>query len=417
MLRLRDTLEPMGEFIEALFKALTLQAGYNTSLVLSGSAILGAVAGAIGVFVLLRKRALVSDAISHATLPGIAFSFMLGTWFWGDGRSLWLLLIGASVSAGLGVLAVGWITQRTRLTEDTAIGTVLSTFFALGIVLLTLIQSMNAGGQAGLSDFILGSTAGLVRADAILIAVAALVVGIALLIKMKDFTLLCFDPLFAEAKGMNVSGLDRLLLLLLLAVVVIGLKTVGLVLVIALTIIPPVAARFWTDRVGPMILISAAIGGIGSFLGAAISSVEANLPTGGVIVLTLFAFFTLSLLGAPGRGIMAGALKHSSFQKNIHERQGLLAIARGEPVFDPLTRRILKRQGFIRADGAPTEDGTRAAQKMARDQALWNAYRRSYPTEAMGLDDWSLRPIDEVLPSDLVASLQIELNPVAVSKG
>lgn len=406
----------MIDYLSALLAALSFQAGYNTSLVLSGAGLLGAGAGAVGVFVLLRKRSLVSDAISHATLPGIALAFIVGSWFLGDGRALWLLLLGAALSAGVGVLAVEWMTRYTRLTEDTAIGTVLSTFFALGIVLLTLIQSMSTGGQAGLSDFILGSTAGLVRTDAMMIAVAALLVGLVLVLKLKDFTLLCFDPSFAEARGMNVAGLDRLLLALLLAIVVIGLKTVGLVLVIALTIIPPVAARFWTDRVGPMVLISAGIGGIGSYGGAAFSSIAADLPTGGLIVLTLFAVFLLSLLVAPHRGVLAYVFRHWRFQNVIHQRQGLLAVARGEPIFDPLTRRMLLRAGYLRADGAATPQGIEAAQLMARDQALWNAYRRAYPTETMALDDWSLRPIDEVLPADLIASLQGELTPIAVAE-
>lgn len=407
----------MSPFFQNLAQALALQAGYNTSLVLMGSAVLGAGAGAIGVFVLLRKRALVSDAISHATLPGIALAFLLGSWLMNDGRALWLLLLGAAASAGCGVLAVEWMTRRTRLTEDTAIGTVLSTFFALGIVLLTLIQSLNISGQAGLSSFILGSTAGLVRADALLIAGASGLVGLVLMIKLKDLTLLCFDPLFAEARGMNVARLDRLLLLLLLAIVVIGLKTAGLVLVIALAIIPPVAARFWTDRVGPMVLISAGIGAAGSYVGAALSSVAADLPTGGLIVLTLFAAFVLSFLAAPGRGIFAFTLRHFLFQNVIHERQGLLAVARGEPIFDPLTRKLLRRKGYLRADGAATDEGVTAAQKMARDQALWNAYRRAYPIEAMALDDWSLKPIGEVLPKDIVSSLQPELAPAAIAGG
>lgn len=405
----------MVAFFLSLWTALSFQAGYNTSVVMLGAGLLGAGAGAIGVFVLLRKRSLVSDAIAHATLPGIALAFLLGTLIMDDGRALWLLLTGAALSALLGVLAVDWMSSKTRLSEDAAIGTVLSTFFALGIVLLTLIQSMSVGGQAGLSDFILGSTAGLLRFDALMIGVAALIVGLALLLKLKDFTLLCFDPAFAQAQGMNVKGLDRLLLLLLLAIVVIGLKTVGLVLVIALTIIPPVAARFWTPRIAPMVFISASIGGIGSYLGAALSSIAADLPTGGLIVLTLFAIFFVSLLAAPHRGVLAHGLRHFMFQKVIHQRQGLLALSRSEPVFDPLTRRILMRAGFLRADGAATEKGIAEAQKMARDQALWNAYRRAYPTEAIALDDWSLRPIDEVLPADLIASLQSELAPIAVS--
>jgi len=405
----------MVEFLNLLLAALTFQGGYNTSLVLIGSALLGAGAGAVGVFVLLRKRSLVSDAISHATLPGIALAFLIGSYFLDDARTLWVLLPGAAVSAGAGVFAVEWMTRHTRLGEDAAIGTVLSTFFALGIVLLTLIQSMNVGGQAGLSDFILGSTAGLVRRDALLIAVASSLVGLVLVVKLKDFTLLCFDPAFAEAGGMHVSRLDKLLLGLLLAIVVIGLISVVLVLVIALTIIPPVAARFWTDRVGAMALIAATIGGVGAYIGAALSSITADFPTGGLIVLTLFAMFVLSLLGAPRRGVLAHLFRHFLFQKTIHRRQGLLAIARGEPIFDPLTRRTLMRGGYLRADGAVTEKGTQEGQKMARDQALWNAYRRAYPTEAMALEDWSLRPIEEVLPHDLILTLHDELAPMAIA--
>ena len=248
-----------------------------------------------------------------------------------------------------------------------------------------------------------------------LIAVTSGLVTLVLVSRLKELSLLCFDPLFAHAQGVNVVRLDRLLLILLLAIVVIGLKTVGLVLVIALTIIPPVAARFWTERVGPMLLISASIGGLGAFFGAAMSSVAANLPTGGLIVLTLFAVFVISMLIAPSRGVFGSALKHRFFQRTVHERQGLLAVSRGEPIFDPLTRRLLIKRGYLRADGAPTEEGGVAAQKMARDQALWNAYRRAYPTDAMMLEDWSLRPIDEVLPSDLVASLKPELAPVSVA--
>lgn len=407
----------MSDLLSDLFAALTFQGGYNTSLVLAGAGLLGAGAGAVGVFVLLRKRALVSDAISHATLPGIALAFILATLIGLDARSLPLLLVGAALSAGLGLMAVEWITRSTRLSEDTAIGTVLSTFFALGIVLLTFIQSMNAGGQAGLSGFILGSTAGMVQADALMITAASGLVGLLLALRLKELTVLCFDPAFAAARGMNVVGLDRFLLILLLAIVVIGLKAVGLVLVIALTIIPPVAARFWTDRVGPMVLISSAIGAFGAYGGAAVSSIAADLPTGGVIVLMLFSAFLVSLIVAPRRGVLAHAARHFAFQKIIHERQGLLAIARSEPIFDTLTRRTLIRRGFLRADGAPTEEGRAEAQKMARDQALWNAYRRAYPIEAMALDDWSLKPIETVLPSDLVARLQRDLLPTAVGEG
>ncbi len=403
--------------MEQFFAALTLSAGYNTALVCAGAALLGAASGAIGVFVLLRKRTLISDAVSHATLPGVALAFIIAQVYFGSGRSLPVLLSGAALSAGLGVLAVDWIKAHTRLTEDAAIGTVLSTFFAVGMVLLTIIQSMSIAGQAGLEGFLLGATSGMLRSEALTIAVAAALIGLALVLRMKEFSLLCFDDGFAAACGYNVRWLDRTLLLLLLGIVVIGLKTVGLVLIIALAIIPPVAARFWTDRVPVLVAIAAGIGASGSYIGAALSASAPNMPTGGLIVLVLFSFFVVSLLISPVRGILAAALKHYRFQRIVHLRQGLLAIAHDEPVLEPLTRSILRRSGFMGGDGQPTRKGQSQARLIERDQKLWNLYREMYPEESHALADWSLKPIGKVLPADTVCLLEQELSPHVVRGG
>ncbi len=400
-----------------LLDALLLQAGYNTAVVTIGSALLGAGAGAIGVFVLLRGRALVSDAISHATLPGLVAAFILGVLITGEGRNLPFLMLGAAFSALVGVLAVAWITMHTRLPEDAAIGTVLSTFFALGVVLMTVVQVMPAGGQAGLESFLLGATAGMLRSEALIIAGAAAIVLVLVLALQKELGLVAFDPAYAGARGYDVHRLDLVTLGLLLAVVVIGLNTVGLILIIALAIIPPVAARLWTERLVPMVAIAAALGAVGSFLGAAISSSAPRLPTGAIIVLTLFGLFCLSLAVSPGRGILAWAVRHRRFRRIVHERQGLLAVARGEPVFDPYTWRILRRRGFIRRSGQPSPEGIAAASAMARDQALWNRYREAWPEEAVALADWSLRPIEEVLPPDLIAELEGTFEPEPVESG
>jgi manganese/zinc/iron transport system permease protein len=150
-----------------ILEALTLQLGYNAALVTIGAALLGAASGAAGTFLFLRKRALVSDAISHATLPGVALAFLVMVALGGDGRNLPGLLVGAGLSAGLGLLAVQWMTRRTRLAEDAAIGAVLSVFFGLGIVLLTVIQTLSSGRQAGLEEFLLGATAGMLFTDAL----------------------------------------------------------------------------------------------------------------------------------------------------------------------------------------------------------------------------------------------------------
>lgn len=395
--------------MQAFLSALLLQAGYNTTLVTVGAAILGASAGAVGTFVLLRKRSLVSDAISHATLPGLALAFIAMALFGLDGRWLPGLLIGAAVSAALGLVAVEWMVRRTRLTEDAAIGTVLSVLFGFGIVLLTVIQSLETGRQAGISGFLLGSTAGMLRSEAELIAVAALIVGVLVFVLRRPFALVCFDSEYASVRGIDVRLTDLAMMVLLLAVTVIGLKVAGLVLIVALAIIPPVAARFWTDRPEPMVVISAGIGAAAAYLGAVISSLDRGLPTGALIVLSAFAIFAVSLLLSPRRGVLAAFLRGRQFQRRVHERQGLLAIARGDAIYDAETLRVLRRKRLIRADGVPTLAGRGAAAAATRDEARWSLYRRLFPDEALSTAGNDVLPIGETLPPDVIADLDRQL--------
>jgi manganese/zinc/iron transport system permease protein len=401
--------------MDALISALLFSAGYNTALVTLGAALLGGSAGAIGSFILLRKRSLVSDAISHSTLPGLAAAFMLMAALGGDGRWLPGLLAGAAVSAALGLIIVEWLTRRTRLTEDAAIGAVLSVFFGAGIVLLTVIQGLESGRQAGISGFLLGSTAGMLRSEAETIAVAALLTGIAIFILRRPFTLVCFDPEYAATRGVNIRLTDLTMMGLLLAVTVIGLKVAGLVLIVALTIIPPVAARFWTERPDRMVLIATGLGAFAAYLGAAISSIAQGLPTGAVIVLCAFSLFLLSLLLSPVRGVLARALGLIVFQRRIHERQGLLALARGEPVYDAYTLKVLLGRGLIRRDGVATAEGRAAAVAVAREEALWALYRRLRPEEAAAMEHQGLIPIAEALPPDVIAELDRHFTPHEVT--
>lgn len=284
---------------------LLLRAGYNTGVVVVGAALLGLAAGTIGAFVLLRKRVLISDAISHATLPGVALAFLAGVAFTGGGRHFGLLLVGAGVSGALGVLLVQAIKDHTRLPEDSAIATVLSLFFGVGVVLLSHIQTLEVGGQSGMSSFLLGAAATMNLDEARLVAAAALtVIGLTALLA-KEFGLICFDAGYAAALGWPVRRLDLVLLALLLAVVAIGLKTVGLILIVALVTIPPVAARFWTERLGWMVALAGLLGALAAWLGAAASSLLPRQPTGGVIVLAAAGLLLLSLLFGPARGLPA----------------------------------------------------------------------------------------------------------------
>ncbi|WP_170376155.1 metal ABC transporter permease [Ruegeria atlantica] len=388
-----------------LWDALSLQLGYNATLVAIGATLLGVSAGVTGTFLFLRKRALVSDAISHATLPGVCLAFMVLVAFGGDGRNLIGLLAGSAISAWIGLLCMNWLTRRTRLAEDAAIGAVLSVFFGFGIVLLTVIQTMGVGRQAGLEGFLLGSTAGMLWADALIIAIGGAATLVLVMIIRRPMTMVAFDPEYAAARGLPVHRIDLAMMGLVMAVTVVGLKIVGLILIVALLIIPPVTARFWTDRSDRVVLLAGLAGGLAGYLGAALSASAPNLPTGPIIVLVSFGFFALSLLFAPVRGVLAAVLQHLRFQRRVHIRQGLLALAQGQKIYEPLTLRLLKRAGFARADGVATEAGKARAAKALRDERRWEFVRADQAHEATAALYDGLRDIESVLTRDQIADI------------
>ena len=385
-----------------IFDALLLQLGYNATLVTLGAALLGMAAGVGGTFLFLRKRALVSDAISHATLPGVALAFMVMVALGGDGRNLIGLLGGAALSAAAGLLILSWLTTKTRLAEDAAIGAVLSVFFGFGIVLLTIIQTMSAGRQAGLEGFLLGSTAGMLRADALVIAWSAAATLALVLLLRRPLTLASFDPDFATSTGQNVTRTDLAMMALVLAVTVVGLKIVGLILIVALLIIPPVTARFWTNRTDYVVLISGLVGGLSAYIGAALSAALPDMPTGPIIVLVGFALFVASLVLAPGRGVLSALIRHRAYQRQVHLRQGLLALAQGQPIYERLTLRLLMREGWALRDGVATPDGRGRATRALRDETRWQVIRADPGFEAAAALYDGLTPIEAVLTPDQI---------------
>ncbi|MEJ5219714.1 metal ABC transporter permease [Cognatishimia sp. D5M38] len=393
------------------WQAVTLQLGYNATLVMLGAACLGVAAGVTGTFLFLRKRALVSDAISHATLPGVGLAFMLMVALGGDGRNLIGLLLGSAVSAGIGLLCVNWLTRRTRLAEDAAIGAVLSVFFGFGIVLLTVIQTMSSGRQAGLEGFLLGSTAGMLWNEAMVIALGGAVTLALVVALRRPMTLVAFDPEYAAATGRNVAQIDLAIMGLAMAVTVIGLKIVGLILIVAMLIIPPVTARFWTDRTDTMVVISGAAGGLAAYLGAAWSAVVPSMPTGPIIVLVSFAGFVVSLLLAPNRGVLAAVLRHRRFQARVHLRQGLLALAQGQPIYERYTSRILQRAGLVSADGVATEAGRARAAKALLDEKRWEIVRADQAMEGAAALYDGMRALETVLTVDQIAEVDAKLAP------
>lgn len=289
---------------QALLDALFLRAGYNAALVSIGAALLGLAAGSVGAFLTLRRRALASDAMAHATLPGIGLAFLTMAAAGGEGRNLAGLLIGAGLSAALGLYLLQRLTARTRLPEDAAIGAVLSSFYGAGIVILTVIQNLSLGRPAGLEGFLLGSTAGMLFADAVLIAGGGALVLLALALLRRPLAMTAFDPDHARQMGVNTATADAALLLMTLACVLLGLRVVGLILIVALLITPALTARLWSDRIGVVAMIAGGLGAAAGHLGASLSLALPDLPTGPAIVLLIFAAFLASILIAPRHGLL-----------------------------------------------------------------------------------------------------------------
>ncbi|MBT7908372.1 MAG: metal ABC transporter permease [Marinovum sp.] len=390
-----------------LWSALSLTLGYNATLVTLGATLLGIATGISGTFLYLRKNALISDAISHATLPGLGAAFLLMTGAGLDGRNLIGLLGGSAISAALGLMIVTWLTTKTRLSQDAAIGSVLSVFFAFGVVLLTVIQALPSGRQAGLETFLLGSTAGMLFNDAVLILVLGAITTSILVLFRRPIILVSFDSTYAQTLGISPQKTDYLVLAVALAVTVIGMKIAGLILIVALLIIAPVAARFWSEKSDTIILISAIFGGLSGYLGAAISATAPGLPTGPIIVLCSFVLFLVSFLLAPRRGVLAAARSFWVFQRTVHMTQGLLSIAQNQPIYEPKTKRILQRRGFIRADGVATQAGRALAAKTLLNERRWSFWRNKMQ-QTGDLDEsivYSLVSIETKLTHDQIESI------------
>jgi manganese/zinc/iron transport system permease protein len=281
------------EFLGDLFGNYTLRT------VGLGAAFLGIVNGVLGSFAVLRKQSLLGDAISHAALPGIALAFLLT-----GSKATIVLLLGAAAAGWIGTLLVMNIVKNTRVKYDSALGLVLSVFFGFGLVLLTYIQRMPVASQAGLDTFLFGQAATLLARDVATIGILGLAVLLIVLAAWKEFKLLCFDPDFALSLGFPIRRLDVLLITLLVTSIVIGLQTVGVVLMSAMVVAPAAAARQWTDRLGAMVAISAFFGALAGAGGALVSSLTARLPAGPTIVLCLTAIVLVSLLAAPNRGVV-----------------------------------------------------------------------------------------------------------------
>lgn len=420
---------------EGAFWSVVFPADHNTRLVVVSTMLLGLASGVVGSFLLLRKRSLMGDALSHATLPGIGLAFGALHLSGFDGKSLGWLLTGALVTGVLGYLTVLLIRRATPTRDDAAMGIVLSVFYGAGAVLMGIVQRLPGGSAAGLEGFIYGKTASLVLSDFWLITGICAVVLIVSTALFKEFRLICFDEGFAASQGWPVSVLDILMLGLVAVVCVVGLQAVGLILIIAFLITPAAAARFWTEDFRVMTTLGACFGMLGGWLGTSLSAIVPRLPAGAVIVLVTSGVFLVSLFFGTRRGVILQLWRRHSLRQRIAAQHLLRAVfelnesqqANGRPVpfQDVLRRRSWSprelsktlrnayREGLVQKFNtetiALTPTGWERAKRVTRNHRLWEVYLIEHADIASTHVDRDADTVEHILGADLVRQLEQHL--------
>ena len=281
----------LNEFIQGLLDFQFLQNALITSVMV------GISAGIIGSFIILRGMSLMGDAISHAVLPGVALSYMLGSSY----------IIGATIFGMASAALIGFVTKHSRLKNDTAIGIVFSAFFALGIILISFARS-----STDLYHILFGNVLAVRDSDMFLTAAVLIIVLISVPLFYKQLKLTSFAPTIAKSYGWNISAINYGLMFLLTLVAVTSLQTVGTILVIAMLITPAATAYQLTDKLLVMIVLSTVFGTLSSIVGLYFSY-SYNLPSGATIVMAAAVFFIVAFIFAPKKGLI-GQLRKENLQ-------------------------------------------------------------------------------------------------------
>ncbi|AVI50705.1 zinc transporter [Pukyongia salina] len=330
------------DYFEQLFSDYTLRT------ITLGTAVLGAICGMLGSFAVLRKQSLLGDAISHAALPGIAIAFLIT-----GAKDSNVLLLGALVSGLIGTFWIRGIITKTHLKTDTALGLILSLFFGFGMLLLTFIQKQPNANQAGLDKYLFGQAATLVVSDVIVMVIVTGVSLFTLLLFWKEFKILLFDADYTKTLGFNTRIIDILITFFIVLAIVIGLQTVGVVLMSAMLLAPAAAARQWTNSLSVMIGLAAIFGAFSGVFGTAISASQDNLSTGPVIVLVAAVFVLISFIFSPGRGLLFREIRFRQNRRDLKLKKTLQLMYRiastHENISHPHSIKILNDfQGFTR---------------------------------------------------------------------
>ena len=296
-------------------------ANHTYRMVFFGTITIGLVSGALGSFAYLRKQSLVSDVVSHAALPGTLLAFLVAVTVFGvDGRNTVGLISGAVIVGTIAVLFANGVANTTKIRIDSAMAVSLTLFFGAGMILMRVIANGEYPGKGGIQDYLFGNASVITTADLYTSVVTGGLAIVVMLVFWKEFALRTFDPGHASVLGFNGRTIDVLMFTTIVIAIVIGVKSVGLVLMVAFVVTPPAAARQWTTTLGSMVTLAGIFGAVGSGVGAYLSIAWGNVPTGPLIVLTLFALFVLSLLLSPRRSIVMTSLTRLRARKQLQHQ-------------------------------------------------------------------------------------------------
>lgn len=282
------------EFVENIIHYSFLQKALLTSI------IVGIICGVIGSFIILRGMALMGDAISHAILPGVAISYMLGVNYF----------YGAVLFGILTAVSIGVVSQHSRIKNDSSIGIVFTAFFALGIILIAKAQT-----ATDLTQILFGNVLSVRTSDMIMTIIAGVVIILAVSLFYKELLVSTFDETMAATYGLPIKWIHYGIMVLLTLATVASLQTVGVVLVVAMLITPASTAYLLTNRFSVMIILSAFFGALSSVIGLYVSF-EYNLSSGAVIVLAATVLFILAFVFSPKQGLLWRMI-HSQKGKSV----------------------------------------------------------------------------------------------------
>ncbi len=401
----------------------------NFWMVTAGTVLLSISSALVGTFTFLKKKSLVGDAVAHSVLPGICLAFIIS----GNKDPIWIIL-GAFISGWISILSIDWITNNSKIKEDTAIGLILSVFFGFGIMLLVAIQHSGNPNQSGLNNFIFGNAASLIGKDLITFSVLSLLLVIAVFIFYKEFKLISFDKQYARSIGMRIKLMEFILSTLTVLAIVAGIQAIGVVLMAAMLITPAAAAKFWTDRLFYMLILASLFASISSISGSVISFMVPAMPTGPWIVVVISIIAMASFFLAPGKGIISKWWRKRQNQLKILEENILKTFyLLGESDFESKSGRStedlnhrrswekadlmkglnrLKQQGFLVNKNGHwflTKIGMSKGQRVVRLHRLWELYLTQYLKIAPDHVHEDAETIEHVITPELEKSIMMKL--------